>query len=163
MPMSEAEQIIERFGLEPLEPEGGYFKRTWTGVDRADGSAIYFLLTPATFSAFHRIKADELWHFYAGDPVEHWQLRSGLPALGRRLGSAVLAAGREEPQVIVPALTWQGARLAPASGRFPRGWALLGCTLCPAWRDHDFFELGGKTELATAFPESAELISSLTR
>lgn len=158
--MSEAEQIILRLGLQPLQPEGGYFKRTWTGRG-TEGTAIYFLLTSNTFSAFHRLKADEIWHHYAGDSVEHWQLRADSYPFRRQLGGGVLATEPEEPQLVVPALTWQGARLASRT-HAQRGWGLLGCTLCPGWRDEDF-ELGQRSELCIAFPEHASLILSLTR
>ena len=63
-----ARALIERLGLAPLPEEGGFFRVTWRG---AHGSAILFLITPEEFSALHRIAQDELWHFHAGDPVEH--------------------------------------------------------------------------------------------
>lgn len=162
--MSEVEAIIQRFGLEPLEPEGGYFKRTWTAPSGGDGTAIYFLLTLSTFSAFHRLKADEIWHFYAGDPVEHWQLRPGLQPVRTVIGNELLATEPEQPQLVIPAHSWQGARLASVEGRSPsRGWALLGCTLCPGWRDGDFFELGERAALSRAFPDHLPLVVSMTR
>lgn len=163
--MSDVENIIQRFGLQPLEPEGGYFSRTWTASNGGDGTAIYFLLTSATFSAFHRLKADEIWHFYAGDPVEHWQLQPGREPLRVVLGNELLGPEPEQPQLVVPAQIWQGARLAPpANNRSSRrGWALLGCTLCPGWRDQGFFELGSRADLCQAFPDASPLVVSLTR
>src|SRR3954463_7672180 len=66
-----ARQVIAALKLEPLPQEGGYFRATWRNEH---ASAIYFLITPNDFSAFHRLAQDEMWHFYAGDPVEHVQL-----------------------------------------------------------------------------------------
>ena len=81
-------EIIERLGLKPLEPEGGFFRETYRseevigreglppryGTARSHCTAIYYLLTPETFSALHRVKSDEIFHFYAGDPVRMLQL-----------------------------------------------------------------------------------------
>lgn len=152
----EAKKIIGALGLEPLTHEGGFFRQTWRS---AAGSAIYFLLTPEDFSAFHRLRrTDEVWHFYAGDPVEHVTL---APANGvvrvTTLGAKVLAGA--VPQFVVPAGVWQGARLAPGG---PQGWALLGCTLAPAWNENDF-ELAERVAFLRAFPGAAEQIRALTR
>lgn len=156
----EAQRIIAALGLEPLPREGGFFRQTWRS---GTGSAIYFLMTPEDFSALHRLRADEVWHFYAGDAVEHVMLTPGDGAARvARLGGDILAG--EIPQLVVPAGSWQGARLAaggtPTSRR--AGWALLGCTLTPAWEEQGF-ELGGRAELARAFPAHAALVRALTR
>ena len=103
-------------------------------------------------------RATEIWHFYAGDRVEHLMLGTGGEA-GRRtiLGNDVLAA--EVPQLVVPAGAWQGARLAGSGGR---GWALLGCTLTPPWDDNDF-EPGERSALEREFPGARASIRALTR
>jgi len=151
----EAQGIVATLGLEPLPHEGGFFRQTWRGTG---GSAIYFLLTPEDFSALHRLMADELWHFYAGDAVEHVMLvpGGGVPRLSR-LGGDVLAG--EVPQLAVPAGVWQGARLAEGARR---GWALVGCTVTPAWED-DFSEMGKREALLREFPGAAVQIRALTR
>ncbi len=153
------QRIIDSLGLEPLPQEGGYFRQTWRSEG---GSAILFLMTRDNFSAFHRIAQPELWHFHAGDAVEHVQLERETGRLRvTRLGAAVLAG--ELPQVIVPAGAWQGARLAvesPSGGA--SGYALMGCTLAPAW-DERGFELGSRAGLLEAFPAAAEWIRGLTR
>jgi len=118
------------------------------------------LLTPEGFSALHQLKTDELWHFHAGDLVEHLQLDPRNGSFRVTLLGPDVSAG-QQPQLTVPRDVWQGARLAsgPATAR---GWALLGCTMAPAW-DETEFALGSRAELARAFPGQAELITALTR
>lgn len=163
-----AANVIARLGLEPLPHEGGYFARTWTSPEtlpsgRPAGTAIYFLLTPDDFSALHRLDADELWHFHAGDPVEHVQLfnRSLEPqssfVRSTRLGTNFDAG--EIPQLIVPAGVWQGARLAQNARE---GWSLLSCTMSPGWDDSGF-TLADRDTLHANYPAHLELISHLTR
>jgi len=154
-----AQRIIASLELEPLPHEGGYFRQTWRSEA---GSAILFLMTRDNFSAWHRIAQPELWHFHAGDAVEHVQLERETGRLRvTRLGAAVLAG--ESPQVMVPAGDWQGARLAANSPRgAAAGYALVGCTLAPAWNERGF-ELGRRTALLEAFPAAAEWIRALTR
>ncbi|HTY09169.1 MAG TPA: cupin domain-containing protein, partial [Candidatus Edwardsbacteria bacterium] len=117
--------------LKPLELEGGYFSETYRSRTRipADrrgqrpcSTAIYYLLTPDTFSALHRLRSDEVFHFYAGDPVEMLLLRPGGQSEVLVLGNDL--ARRRRPQVIVPRGVWQGARLARGGQ-----WALLGTTV----------------------------------
>jgi uncharacterized protein len=150
-----ATAIIARLGLAPLPKEGGFFRQTW----RSDaGSAILYLMTPENFSALHRLRRDEVWHFHAGDPVEHVQLdpRTGT-ARRMRLGPDI--GGGDQPQIIVPACQWQGARLAVAGGV---GWALVGCTMAPPWEETDF-ELAQRDVLLDAFPAEAAIVRALTR
>ena len=161
---AEAEKIIAQLALAPLPREGGFFRQTWVSRarlanGRAAGSAIWFLLTPDNFSALHRLQAEELWHFYAGDPVEHVQL-TATDGAGRVTVLAAELAAQQRPQLVVPGGRWQGARLA--AGARPRGWALLGCTLTPAWTESEF-ELGSRAALLREFPGAAEWIGALTR
>lgn len=151
-----AQKTIAALGLAPLPREGGFFRQTWRSPA---GSAIYFLLTPEDFSAFHRLRrTDELWHFYGGDVVEHVMLAAGDDgARVTRLGGAGQAGA--VPQLVVPAGVWQAARLVPGGAE---GWALLGCTLAPAWDEQDF-ELAEQAALARAFPGAAAHIRALTR
>jgi predicted cupin superfamily sugar epimerase len=158
-----AKKIIAQFGLAPLPREGGFFRRTWTSRarladGRAAGSAIWFLLTPENFSALHRLQAEELWYFQAGDPVEHVQLD---PAEGAVRVTVLGVPGRGRvPQLVVPGGVWQGARIR--AGARPRGWALLGCTLAPAWDEREF-ELGRRKSLLGKFPGERGRITALTR
>lgn len=158
--------------LEPLAHEGGFFAETYRsnervpqvtqggtpGIDlpgtRSLSTAIYYLLTPETFSALHRLRSDELFHFYLGDPVEMLQLEPGGEARVVVLGID-LASGMR-PQIVVQRGVWQGTRLLPG-GRM----ALLGTTVAPGFDPGDF-ELGARDALVTAFPAQRERISALT-
>lgn len=132
-----AEQLIVQLGLAP-HPEGGHFRETWRAPaasgQRAAGTAIYFLLARGEVSAWHRIDATELWHFYAGDPLELAISEDGHSRQIEKLG-ADLAAG-QQPQRIVAQGAWQSARTTG-------DWTLVGCTVSPA------FEFAG-FELAPA-------------
>ena len=156
----EAQRIVRELGLAPLPHEGGFFRQTWR---TAEASAILFLVTESDFSALHRIAQDELWHFHAGDPVEHVRLhKEGAQTAGvsvTRLGGDVLAG--ETPQLAVPRATWQGARLARGRSA-ARGFALLGCTVTPPWDDRGF-ELGHRDALQREFPDATPWIHALTR
>ena len=160
---AEAQGIIAQLGLQPLPGEGGHFRQTWLSAERTApgrplGSAIHYLITPEGFSALHRLRTDEVWHFYAGDPVEHVQLDPLTgPARITRLGAAISAG--EQAQLVVARDVWQGAHLATGGSR---GWALLGCTLAPAWDERDW-EAGDREDLLTRYPSAAGLIRRLTR
>jgi predicted cupin superfamily sugar epimerase len=127
---------------------------------RPCGSAIHFLMTETDFSALHRLGMDEIWHFHAGDPAE----LTLLDPVAGSCRTVVLGPGvgaGQAPHVLVPAGTWQGARLRPA-GAGSRGWALFGCAVSPAWDEREF-ELGERECLVLEFPAHAEQIRSLTR
>ncbi|MEO6875582.1 MAG: cupin domain-containing protein [Opitutaceae bacterium] len=161
---AEPEKIIARLRLVPLPQEGGFYRQTWTSQaqlanGRAAASAIWFLLTREDFSALHRLKAEELWHFHAGDPVEHVQLDPVSATVQVTLLGADVLAG-QVPQLVVSGGVWQGAR--PNAGTAGNGWTLLGCTVTPAWDDRDF-ELGARVPLMRDFPQAEELIVGLTR
>ena len=122
---------------------------------RPQGSAIYYLLEPGTFSEMHMLAIDEIFHFYLGDPVEMLHLYEGG-------GSAVLTLGQDlmadqHVQLLVPAGTWQGAQLAEG-GKF----ALLGCTLTPGFDFEDYYG-GNFAELSEKWPGEKERIRRLTR
>jgi predicted cupin superfamily sugar epimerase len=126
-----------------------------TRVDRPAMTQIYFLLEEGDFSAFHRVRSDETWHLYAGGPLEV-HLISQKGDYERSVLGLDLVAG-EEPQVTIPANSWQGARLAKGC-RF----ALCGCTVAPGFDFADFL-LGGRHELALMFPGHGKVIRELTR
>ena len=117
-----AEEVAGLLGLQP-HPEGGFFRETFR--DGGVSTAIYYLLRDGEVSSWHRVHgAAEVWHHYAGAPVELTLSADGRSVEAVRLGSG-LAAG-ERPQAVVPAGAWQTAR---AVG----GWALVGCTVAPAF------------------------------
>ena len=129
-----AEDVIARLGLEP-HPEGGAFVETFRDPDPAGGrghsTAIYYLLRAGEASHWHRVDAAEVWHHYAGGPLELRISPDGRSVQTHRVGPD-LAAG-ERPQAVVPPGAWQAAR--------PLGdWALMGCTVAPAFT-FDAFEL----------------------
>jgi len=164
-----AGEIKKLLGLTPHPREGGSFIRTYASAEmlraatfepgRYSGSrhiatAIYYLIEPGSFSMMHRLKSDELFHFYAGDPVEMLQLQSHGSGTTIRIGN-VLARG-ERPQVLVPRGVWQGAHLLPGGA-----WALLGCTVNPGFSYADY-ETGLRAELCAAWPSFSKLIVELT-
>jgi len=168
MPLG-AEDAIRMLSLVPLAGEGGYFKETYRsrlclsaatlprGYEgaRDASTAIYYLLTKDTFSAMHRLRGDEVFHFYLGDPVEMLQLRAD--GAGGVLVIGIDIANGMSPQVVVPAGVWQGLRLV-SGGDF----ALLGTTMAPGFEVRDF-ELGDRAELVRCFPRHADMIAALTR
>lgn len=166
--MLTADQIRAILGLEPHPAEGGYFAETYRatetisgpalperyGGSRAVATAIYYLLTPETFSEMHRLASDEVFHFYLGDPVEMLQLHPDGRGEVVTLGSDILNGMR--PQVVVPAGVWQGARLRPG-GAF----ALLGTTVAPGFEYQDYTS-GERDVLLEAYPAFANQIVALT-
>ena len=129
----DAADLIERLGLR-RHPEGGWYAESWrapTNVDeRPAGTAIYFLLQAGETSHWHRVDAAEIWHHYAGSPLELLIAPSEAgPIETIRLGSDVL--GGERPQAVVPANAWQAARSLG-------DWTLVGCTVTPGFRFEGF-------------------------
>lgn len=155
-----ARDIIRQLALKPLRGEGGYYRETWRGLPadrqgRAAGTAIYYLLTPRTFSALHRLPFDEVYHFYLGEPVTMLLLYPGGFSAIVTLGPEITQG--EQVQLVVPAGVWQGSRL-----RDGRGFALLGTTMAPGFDLQDL-ELGSRQQLLRGWPEQRQLITQLTR
>jgi predicted cupin superfamily sugar epimerase len=160
-------KIIDKLGLKP-HPEGGYFKETYRsfgeieeeslGADyngnRNYSTCIYFLLTSDKFSALHRIKQDEIWHFYDGSPISlHTISESGIHTI-TSIGSDLLNG--ETPQFVVPGGCWFGAKVINEDS-----YSLVGCTVSPGF-SFDDFELRSRKELISLFPDKKEIISKLT-
>ena len=122
-----SEAIIRALGLKP-HPEGGFYAETWR--DRAPegkrgaGTAIYYLLRAGEVSAWHRVDAAEIWHWYAGAPLKLRLSDDGRELRDVLLGPDVIAGQR--PQAIVPPHGWQSAESTGA-------WTLVGCTVSPAF------------------------------
>ncbi len=159
---------IEKLGLN-RHPEGGYFRQTYkaelmlareslppgfTGP-RAASTGIYFLLEGENFSTFHRLRSDEMWHFYAGEPVvvhvidpdgEHSQILLGNdPEAGETL------------QAVVKAGCWFASHVADW-----KSFALVGCTVTPGFEFEDF-EMAKAEELIRTYPQHRAIIKRLTR
>lgn len=164
-----AADVKRILGLVPHPCEGGWYVRTYESGERVaaeafanrryagaryTGTAIYYLLEPETFSEMHRLKSDEVFHFYGGDAVEMLQLHEGgqgeVVCIGMQLEQG------ERPQVVVRRGVWQGSRLAPGGS-----WALLGCTVCPGFEFEDY-ETATREQLSAEWPEFRELIAALT-
>ncbi len=165
--VTEAQHWIDRLDLAP-HPEGGYFRETYRaafklahaalsghGGDRAASTAIYFLLAGDQFSAFHRIRSDELWHFYAGSGLIVHVIEPGGTYRQLLLGSHVTSG--EQFQAVVPAGCWFGSSL-----RQPGTYALVGCTVAPGF-DFADFEMAKREALAAQYPQHRTIIDRLTR
>lgn len=153
-----ARQVIEMLGLEPLPGEGGFYRETFRGSDRiareclperyasprSAYTAIYYLITPESFSALHRLPTDEVWHFYLGDTLEQLQLHSDGSGKMMLMGPNI--KNDEHPQVHVPAGVWQATQLKEG-GEF----ALVGTTMAPGFEFEDF-EAADEKEILLKYP-----------
>jgi len=163
--MKRVEKLVEILGLQP-HPEGGFYKETYRseGEIALDGelgilgernysTAIYFLLVKNSFSAWHRIKQDEAWHFYEGSPV---RVHSISPKgkyeyfdLGNDFDSG------QKPQYVVPGSYWFASETLG-------DYSLVGCTVAPGF-DFEDFDLADRTKLTELFPAHQPLIQKFTR
>ena len=166
--MTRTSQLIQQYNLQP-HPEGGWYSQTYKseeqipaeslprrfGANRAFSTAIYFLLEQGNFSAFHRIKSDECWHFYAGDPLL-------IFIIEQNGGLKIISLGNDFEkgqlfQYVVPANCWFASRPAPESE-----FCFVGCTVSPGFEFEDF-ELAMATELLAIYPQHKERIKELCR
>lgn len=129
-----AAEVIAALGLEP-HPEGGHYRETFRDAraveGRPVGTAIYYLLDVGEVSAWHRVDAAEIWHWYAGAPLVITVSANGHDAQAHHLGPDLMR--RQRPQHVVPAGHWQTATSLGA-------WTLVGCTVAPGF-DFSGFEL----------------------
>lgn len=161
-------ELIKKLGLQP-HPEGGYFKETYRSSDeimeaslssvysgrRSYSTCIYFLLPSDTFSAFHKIHQDEIWHFYLGSPIQLQVISERGKHREFTIGTDLTKG--EAPQLIVPGNHWFAASVLE-----PNSFALVGCTVAPGF-DFADFTLARRGELITKFPKHRKLITRLTR
>jgi predicted cupin superfamily sugar epimerase len=164
--MLTAHKIISHLQL-IRHPEGGWFRETYRCADtvpaaalpeRFDGSralatAIFFLLEEGDISALHRIRSDEIWHFYGGSPLLIHAIFPDGRYQVQRLGSNCDEG--ELYQAVVPAGCWFGAELAGQQ------YALVGCTVSPGF-DFADFEMADRQRLSACYPQHKELILRLT-
>ena len=162
-----AKQLIKKLNLE-AHPEGGYFRETYRSMaeisEPALGGAyegyrnvstcIYFLLTSEKFSAFHRIKQDEIWHFYSGNTLRLHLISEAGVYSNQLIGSHIFEG--EVPQFVVKGGDWFAAEVIQDDG-----YALVGCTVAPGF-SFDDFELASAETLTALFPSHKEIIQQLT-
>lgn len=166
--MLTAALLIQQYQLQP-HPEGGWYREAYRSdevipaaalparfaEERNFSTAIYFLLEQGNFSAFHKIKSDECWHFYAGETLQVIVLHPDGELAIVLLGSDI--ENGELFQYVVPANCWFASRPAPNS-RF----CFVGCTVSPGF-DFADFEMAGCAELCGEFPQHSAIIKTLCR
>lgn len=164
--MKSADYWVEHLQLAP-HPEGGFYKETYRATemiatcglpDRFEGvrsfsTAIYFLLRSQDRSVFHRIKSDELWHFYSGTSLQLHVLQNGKLQI-YKLGPDPTKG--ESLQLAIPANCWFGAHVEQ-----PDSYTLSGCTVAPGF-DFKDFEMAHRDDLITEYPQYREIIMKLT-
>ena len=166
--MNNLKEIIQKLKLKP-HPEGGYYKETYRSIgelsesdldsnyqgSRNFSTCIYFLLTSNDFSAFHRIKQDEIWHFYMGSPILlHTISEKGIHS-EFTIGNDLLNG--EVPQLVVPGGHWFGAEVLDKGT-----YALVGCTVAPGF-DFKDFDLPNRQDLIGRFPKHEQIITRLSQ
>ena len=165
--MNSAKYYIEKLGL-THHVEGGAFRETYRSAlvvpqevlsndfkgNKNASTAIYFLLSYGQFSAFHKILSDEMWHFYAGQPLTIYEIENNGNLITHQLGSD-LEKG-ETFQCVIKAGNWFGSRCEIANG-----FSLVGCTVSPGF-DFADFELANRNELCQAFPALTDLVNEMT-
>jgi predicted cupin superfamily sugar epimerase len=159
--------IIKNLELQP-HPEGGYFKETYRSQGTVDekslggkyrgernySTCIYFLLTSDDFSALHRIKQDEIWHYYDGSPIR-------LHMINEQGEHSIQMIGKDfekdqVPQYVVPGGCWFAAQVIE-----PDNYSLVGCTVSPGFSFEDF-ELVPRAALIQLFPQHEQVVTALT-
>jgi uncharacterized protein len=165
---NDAQKSIDRLHLKP-HPEGGHYRETYRALEvvpqdgmldayqgrRAYSTAIYFLLADEEFSAFHCLRQDEVWHFYDGAPLILHVIDPVGCYRSVRLGRDVDQG--EVLQAVIPG-GWYFAAAVPQ----PASFALVGCTVAPAFQFDDFYMPSG-AELVSRFPRHEEIIKRFTR
>lgn len=160
------EEVVSLLKLEPLPDEGGFYREIFRSdlkIEYSEKAAkhkrhamtsIYYLITDENFSALHRLKQDEIFHFYMGDPAAMVQITKEGKLIEIKLGRRIELG--ENPQIVVPAGYWQGIKVAKGGS-----WSLLGTTVAPGFESDDF-ELGDRQKLVKKFPEHESIIRNYT-
>jgi len=162
-----------RFWIDYLQlakhPEGGYFREIYRSNEfihkkslpdrytsfRSFSTSIYYLLENPEYSAFHRLKSDEIWHFYEGSSI---QLYIVLP--NGEFRKLILGKQPEEGQyfqAVIPKGCWFAAHVSE-----PKAFALVGCSVSPGF-DFEDLEMGSREKLLKRFPQHSQLITKFTR
>ncbi len=162
--MTSAKELINTLNLQP-HPEGGYYKRTYASAHsimlansqrRLIGSAIYYLLESRDFSCWHRLNADETWHYYCGSPLCIYEINPAGELVETHLGNP-LTHSNMQPQYTVYAGRWFAATVEESNS-----FSLVGCTVAPGFEFADF-EMGEREALLQHYPQHRALIAALTR
>jgi len=149
-------------------PEGGYFREIYRsneeidagnlppryGSKRAFSTSIYYLLNSCEFSAFHRLRSDEIWHFYSGSPLNLFIIYKDGKLLKQVLGNK--PDKNEHLQIIIEKGSWFAASVLK-TGSF----TLMGCTVSPGF-DFSDFELANRDELLKKYPQYHDIIVKYT-
>lgn len=163
-----APELVSFYELQP-HPEGGYYKESYRSGEHIAGNclperfegnrnfstAIYFLIDGRSFSAFHRIKSDEMWHFYSGIALNIYVIDIDGKLEVIRLGNNI--QNGEVFQAVVPAGCWFASEPSTAEG-----FSFVGCTVSPGF-DFNDFELARKETLSGMFPQHTSVIHRLCR
>lgn len=161
------QQIINKLELSP-HPEGGYYKETYRSTSKITGenlstdykgdrnysTCIYFLLTSGTFSAFHKINQDEIWHFYDGSPIKLHIISEAGKHSQHIIGTDI--NNGQTPQLVVPGNHWFAASVIDKNT-----FSFVGCTVSPGF-DFKDFNLPSRLDLLNKFPQHKEIITQLT-
>lgn len=166
--IDKAKIIVEKLCLQP-HPEGGYFKEVYRAEDKIEMASlpirfsgdrnfctsIYFMLAGNDKSHFHRIKSDEIWHFYAGTALILHQIEANGNYSRIKIGNEILSG--ETPQAIIPHGNWFAAEVEDKNS-----YALVGCTVSPGF-DFADFELAEQKDLCEKFPQHSDMIKRFTK
>jgi predicted cupin superfamily sugar epimerase len=154
MMLPEVQALIEHFKLKPMPVEGTLFTNTYRsrqeiaeGKPFCDAIIALYCDEPRSVSLFHQLPVDEIWHFYAGDPLRLVLLYPDGTSSDVIMGNDPLHG--QQVQFVVPAGVWQAGHLLPG-GRF----ALFGCTMAPGFTE-DMFEGGIRDRLIQVYPDRA--------
>lgn len=164
----EPKSLVQKLGLLP-HPEGGYYKETYRSSEqilvgglpnrfekeRAFSTGIYYLLEKDDFSAFHRIKSDEMWHFYAGTTLLIHEINDLGEHKIHRLGSDL--KNGDIFQLVIPHGSWFASEVEDKNS-----YAFVGCTVAPGF-DFADFEIAKRSDLQMKFKNCSRIIESLTR
>ncbi|WP_107037475.1 cupin domain-containing protein [Brumimicrobium mesophilum] len=164
---SKVEKLVETLNLSP-HPEGGFYRETYRSSgnvsesslgskyqgERSYSTCIYFLLTSDNFSAFHKIKQDEIWHHYDGSPIKLHMISAqgeySVQIIGKDIENGQL------PQYVVEGGCWFGSEVLNEND-----YSLTGCTVSPGFSFEDF-ELFSRKELIALYPQFDKEITHLT-
>ncbi|WP_087723213.1 cupin domain-containing protein [Pandoraea sp. PE-S2T-3] len=166
--MPSAAELVTSLGLQP-HPEGGHYRETYRASDtiaaqalppgfsgaRSISTAIFYLLEAGDFSAFHRIRSDEIWHFHLGGTLWIHEIDPAGNLTTTCLGADVVNG--EHLQHVVRAGHWFAAQPAPSTS-----YSLAGCTVAPGFAFEDF-EMADPATLAAQWPVHRALIERLGR